>query len=63
MKYKKIPIEYYKLKNDSIFYLDYGSNNITKNVKKISLNQILQLNEEIIYNEKFYLELTNMEEI
>ena len=55
LKYKKIPIEYYKLKNDSIFYLDYGSNNITNNVKKISLNQILKLNEDIVCKEKFLL--------
>ena len=55
LKYKKIPIEYYKLKNDSIFYLEYGSNNIIKNVKKISLNQILKLNEEIVCKEKFLL--------
>ena len=55
MEYKKIPIEYYKLKKDSIFYLEYGLNNITKNVKKISLNKILQLNEEITYNQKFLL--------
>ena len=55
LKYKKIPIEYYKLKNDSIFYLEYGLNNVTNNVKKISLNQILKLNQEIVYKEKFLL--------
>ena len=55
LEYKKIPIIYHQINNDTIFFVEYSDSFEEKNIKKIGLKDLIVNNSKIIHSQKFIL--------
>jgi len=55
LNYKKIPISYHQIKNDTIFFIEYGDRFEDKKIQKESIKEIIIKNNEFVHSQKFIL--------